>query len=135
MYAVRPILAAAVLSALLGLLLELTIPGSGHIIAIGAAVCSIATWDVPPLGLALFWYRDRAVKWRPSLVGVGHTILLVILAAGLSAIGLSLALLTFVFAQGAGWAWLAILAIAAFWISLAVLTNGGGGRSARRRST
>jgi len=96
----------------LGLIFELFVPGSGRMIDIGAVVFGLATWIVPPLLMAL-----SRNKKRSSLESVGFTIYLLVVAACLSAIGLSLALLTLVFAQDANWAWLGLLAIAAFWVS------------------
>jgi hypothetical protein len=108
---IRLILKAALLATALGLILELFVPGSGRIIAIGAAVFGVATWIVPPLLMALFGNKKRS-----SLQSVGFTIYLFVVAACLSAVGVSLALLTLIFAQEANWAWLALLAIAAFWL-------------------
>jgi hypothetical protein len=108
---VRLILKAALLATALGLMLELFVPGSRRIIAIGAAVFGVATWIVPPLLMALFGNKKRS-----SLQGVGFTIYLLVVAACLSAVGVSLALLTLIFAQEANWAWLGLLAIAAFWL-------------------
>jgi len=68
---------------------------------------------VPPLILARSWNR----KPKSSLAGVGFAIRIFVVSAILSTIGLSLALVTFVFAQGKNWAWLSLLAIAAFWLS------------------
>jgi L-asparagine transporter-like permease len=107
---VRLILKAALLATALGLILELLVPGS-RIIAIGAAVFGVATWIVPPLLMALFGNKKRS-----SLQSVGFTIYLFVVAACLSAIGVSLALLTLIFEQQANWAWLGLLAIAAFWL-------------------
>jgi hypothetical protein len=112
---VRLILGAALLVTALGLILELVVPGSGRIIDIGAVAFGLATWIVPPLLMAL-----SRKKKRSSLEGVGFTIYLLVVAACLSAIGLSLAFLTLVFAHEANWAWLGLLAIAAFWVSGAI---------------
>ena len=43
------------------------------------------------------------------------------MAASLSAMGISLGLLTLIFSQGANWAWLAIWAIGAFWLSCCLI--------------
>jgi hypothetical protein len=115
MAVVRLILGAALLVTALGLILELVVPGSGRIIDVGALVFGLATWIVPALLMAL------SRKQRSSLQSVGFTIYLLVVAAGLSAIGISLALVTLIFAQDANWAWFALLAIAAFWLSLAML--------------
>ena len=112
MAVIRLILGAALLVTALGLIFELFVPGSGRMIDIGAVVFGLATWIVPPLLMAL-----SRNKKRLSLESVGFTIYLLVVAACLSAIGLSLALLTLVFAQDANWAWLGLLAIAAFWVS------------------
>ena len=122
---VRLILAVALLVTALGLIFESFGPASGRIIDIGAAVCGLATWTVPALMLAMSWNQ----KPRSSLASVGFTIRIFVVAACLSVIGLSLALLTLVFAQGANWAWLTLLAIAAFWLSVGVLIHVGGRRS------
>jgi hypothetical protein len=121
---VRPILAAALLVTALGLIFEFAVPASGRIIDIGAVVFGLATWIVPPLLAALSWNKKRS-----SLASVGFTIYLFVVAACLSAVGLSLALLTLIFAQDANWAWPALLAIAAFWLSGGILIYVGGRRS------
>jgi hypothetical protein len=121
---VRPILAAALLATVLGLIFEFAVPASGRIIDIGAVVFGLATWIVPPLLATLSWSKKRS-----SLASVGFTIYLFVVAACLSAVGLSLALLTLIFAQDANWAWLALLAIAAFWLSGGILIYVGGRRS------
>jgi hypothetical protein len=123
----RPILAVALLVTALGLIFESIVPASARIIDIGAAVCGLATWTVPLLMLAVSWNQ----RPRSSLAGVSFAIRIFVVAACLSAIGLSLALLTLVFAQGANWAWLALLAIAAFWLSGGVLIYVAGRRSPR----
>jgi hypothetical protein len=64
-------LKAALLATALGLMLELLVPGSRRIIAIGALVFGVATWIVPPLLMALFGNRNRS-----SLQRVGFTITL-----------------------------------------------------------
>ena len=112
------------LATVLGLIFEFVVPASGRIIDIGAAVFGLATWIVPPLLAALSWNKKRS-----SLASVGFTIYLFVVAACLSAVGLSLALLTLIFAQDANWAWLALLAIAAFWLSGGILIYVGGRRS------
>ena len=124
MAVVRPIFGAALLATVLGLIFEFAVPASGRIIDIGAAVFGLATWIVPPLLAALSWNKKRS-----SLASVGFTIYLFVVAACLSAVGLSLALLTLIFAQDANWAWLALLAIAAFWLSGGILIYVGGRRS------
>jgi hypothetical protein len=86
---VRPIFGAALLATVLGLIFEFAVPASGRIIDIGAVVFGLATWIVPPLLAALSWNKKRS-----SLASVGFTIYLFVVAACLSAVGLSLALLT-----------------------------------------
>jgi hypothetical protein len=81
---VRLILKAALLATALGLMLELFVPGSRRIIAIGAPVFGVATWIVPPLLMALFGNKKRS-----SLQSVGFTIYLLVVAACLSAVGLA----------------------------------------------
>jgi hypothetical protein len=61
--------------------------------------------------------RPRNRKPRSSLAGVGIFIGIFVVAACLSAMGISLALLTLFFRQEANWAWPAIWAIGAFWLS------------------
>lgn len=58
---------------------------------------------------------------------------ILVVAACLSATGVSLALLSLVFARSANWAWPALLAIAAFWLSGGVLVYVIGRRSASAR--
>jgi hypothetical protein len=125
---VRPIFGAALLATVLGLIFEFAVPASGRIIDIGAVVFGLATWIVPPLLAALSWNKKRS-----SLASVGFTIYLFVVAACLSAVGLSLALLTLIFAQDANWAWLALLAIAAFWLSGIILISVGERRHRRAR--
>lgn len=94
----------------LGVIVELSVPASARVIDIGAAVFAAATWVIPPLRFAF-----GGNNLRGSLAKVGFHIHVLVLAACLSAVGLLLAILTLVFAQTASWAWLAILAIIAFW--------------------
>jgi hypothetical protein len=125
---VRPIFGAALLATVLGLIFEFAVPASGRIIDISAMVFGLATWIAPPLLAALSWNKKRS-----SLSSVGFTIYLFVVAACLSAVGLSLALLTLIFAQDANWAWLALLAIAAFWLSGIILVSVGERRHRRAR--
>jgi hypothetical protein len=120
----KQILAVALLLVALAVDVELLMPASGRVIDIGSAVFAVATWIVPPLRFVM-----RSRKPRPSLAAVGFTLHVFVLAAGLSAVGLLLALLTLVFAQTANWAWLAILGIAAFWVAGGVLIYVGGPRA------
>jgi hypothetical protein len=126
---VRPILAAASLVTALGLICEIFVPGSGRMIDIGAAVFGAATWVVPLLLMARYWNH----KPKSSLASVGSMIGLFVVAACLSVIAISLALLTLVFARDANWAWPTLLAIAAFWVSGVIALNIGsrGSRKAR----
>jgi hypothetical protein len=112
----RPILVVAWLVPVRGLILEFFVPASARMIDIAAAVCGFATWIVPLLLIAMTWNK----KPRSSLAVPGFVILLFAVAAFFSAMGLSLALLTFVFAQEANWAWWALLAIGSFWLLLAI---------------
>jgi hypothetical protein len=121
----RPILAGALLVTAAGLILEAILPASGRILDIGAVIFGLATWLVPLLMLALSWKQ----KPKSTLAGVGFAIRIFVVAACLSAAGVSLALLTLVFARGGSWAWPALLVIAAFWVSAAVVVSFG-----RRRS-
>jgi hypothetical protein len=114
---VRVILAVGTLTAAFGLALEILLPASGKFIAIASAISGIATLIVPPLLLALFWNK----KPKTAFGGVGYAITILVVAGSLSAMGLSLAALTFVFGQGNRLAWIALLAIAALWAAGAVL--------------
>jgi hypothetical protein len=100
------------LATALGLIFLFVVPGSGRVIDIGAVVFGVATWIVPLLLMALSGNKERT-----SLQSVGFTIYLVVMAMCMSAVGLSLALLTLIFAQQAYWAWFGLSAIAAFWVS------------------
>jgi peptidoglycan biosynthesis protein MviN/MurJ (putative lipid II flippase) len=120
----------------LSLMLELFLPSSGRILAIGAAVCALATWAVPAIGLVRARRQARPVRGPPSLARVGLAISVYFLCACLSAIAAWLALLSLAFARGAPWACLALLAIAAFWGLGAILFAVVGTRSrlARKRA-
>jgi hypothetical protein len=117
----KQILAAALLATVLSLIFESVIPASATVIAIVAAICGLATWIVPLLSLAVYSYRDRAGPRPTSLASVGRGIFVVIAAAFFSVIGLPLALVTIALAPDPYWAWLALLAIAAFWVLGGVL--------------
>jgi hypothetical protein len=117
----KPIYAIALLLVALSLMFELLVPAGDHVIAVAAELSGLATWIVPALLLALSWNQ----KPRTSLAGVGFAISLFVVAASFSAISLWLALLTFVFAQDASRAWLALLIIAVFWVSIAALLVAG----------
>jgi hypothetical protein len=68
------------------------------------------------------------------LGSVGVTISIFAVSACLSVAGILLALLTLFFARGGDWAWLALLAIAAFWAScVALLAIGSRGAQTGRR--
>jgi hypothetical protein len=120
---VRLILAAASLATVLGLICVAFVPASGRIIDIAAAIFALATWVVPPL-LAV---KSRNKK-RSSLASVGFVIGLFVVAACLSVMGVSLALLTLFFTKDANWAWPALLTIAAFWVSAISLSYFGSRR-------
>ena len=127
----KPIYVVALLLIALSLILEFFAPAGDDIIAIGAEVSGLATWIVPALLLALSWNQ----KPRTSLAGVGFAISLFVVAASFSAISLWLALLTLVFAQDESRAWLALLTIAVFWVSLAAsLVAGDHWRRHKQRS-
>jgi hypothetical protein len=81
---------------------------------------------VPLINLAI----PRKQKPASSLATVGRTIGIFVIAACLSTTGLSLALVSFVFARG-GWAWFAVLAIAAFWLAGGLSIHVAGRRSRR----
>jgi hypothetical protein len=123
---VRLILALALLVTALGLIFGFAIPASGRIMEIGAALFALLTWTVPLIILAI----PRKRKPASSLAAVGRTIGIFVIAAGLSTTGLSLALVSFVFARG-GWAWFAVLAIAAFWLAGGLSIHVAGRRSRR----
>jgi hypothetical protein len=123
---VRLILALALLVTALGLIFGFAVPASGGIMEIGAALLALLTWTVPLIILAI----PRKRKPASSLAAVGRTIGIFVIAACLSTTGLSLALVSFVFARG-GWAWFAVLAIAAFWLAGGLLIHVAGRRSRR----
>jgi hypothetical protein len=135
----RQILVSALTVIALALIVELIIPASAPIIAVGAAVCGIATWIVPPVvWLALSWRQSRSWRRLPparrsprSLVAVGLIIFVFIVAVYLSAVGMSLAVIALVFARGKSWAWLALAEIAAYWVSVGVFLRR---RRAHRRA-
>jgi hypothetical protein len=124
---VRLILRIALATSAIGLILELALPASSRFIDAAAALCALANWVVPLLMLARFAYRPP----RTSLGSVGVTISIFAVSACLSVAGLSLALLTLLFARGGDWAWLALLTIAAFWAACVALLAVGS-RGARR---
>jgi hypothetical protein len=127
---VRLILRIALVTSVIGLILELALPASSRFIDAAAALCALANWIVPLLMLARFAYRPP----RTSLGSVGVTISIFAVSACLSVAGLSLALLTMLFARGGDWAWLALLAIAAFWVAcVALLAIGSRGAQTGRR--
>jgi hypothetical protein len=124
---VRLILRVALMTSVIGLILELALPASSRFIDAAAALCALANWIVPLLMLARFAYRPP----RTSLGNVGVTISIFAVSACLSVAGILLALLTLFFARGGNWAWLALLAIAAFWVACVALLAVGS-RGARR---
>jgi hypothetical protein len=115
---IKPIAMTALIVTMIGLICEIFLPASGRTIDIGAGILAIATWIVPPLLMA----RPRNRKSRSSLAGVGIFVGIFVVAACLSAIGISLALLTLFFRPEANWAWPAIWAIGAFWLFGCILS-------------
>jgi hypothetical protein len=95
----------------------LLLPGGDRIVAVAALTFGIATWVAPLLVLAISWNE----KPRTSLAGVGFSIRLFVVAACFSAGGVSLALLTLVFAQDRTYAWLALLLVGGFWLWVSVM--------------
>jgi hypothetical protein len=120
---VRLIFEAASLATMLGLICVAFAPASGHIIDIAAAIFALATWIVPPFLAARSWNKKRM-----SLESVGFFIGLFVVAACLTVMGISLALLNLIFAQDSNWAWPALMAIAAFWVLGVIALNVGGRR-------
>jgi len=120
---------AALIVTILGLICEIFVPASGRTIDIGAGVLGAATWIIPLLLFAIF----ANGKPRSSLASVGAFIGMFMVAASLSAMGISLAILTLIFSRDANWAWPAIWAIGAFWLSCGMLNYVGsrGSRKAR----
>jgi hypothetical protein len=127
---VRLILAVALPVTALGLMIGFAVPASVRIMEVAAALFALATWIAPPIILVM----PRSRKPASSLASVGRTIGVFVIAACLSTTGLSLALVSFVFARG-GWAWFAVLAIAAFWLSGALWIRVAGRRSRRTSSS
>jgi hypothetical protein len=111
------ILTIALAAGVLGLILELTLPASSRLIDAAAALCAFANWIVPLLMAA----RSACRPPRTSLGSVGITISIFAMAACFSVAGVSFALMTLSFGGGGDRAWLALLAIAAFWLSCVVL--------------
>jgi hypothetical protein len=99
MAAVRLILAAASLVTVLGLICVIFVPASGRIIDVASAILALATWVVPTLLAAKSWNKQRT-----SLQSAGFVIGLFVVAACLSVMGISLAVISLFFAQDAKWA-------------------------------
>ena len=80
-------------------------------------------WSAALLALVVL---TSLVYWAATSLGtVGFTISIFAVAACLSVAGFSFALLTLFFAGGGDWAWLALMAIAAFWVlCVAVMATG-----------
>jgi hypothetical protein len=114
---IKPIAMAALLATALGLICEVFVPASARMIDIGAGVLGAATWIVPLLLFAI----SANKKPRSSLASVGRFLGIFWVAASLSVMGISLALLTLIFSRQANWAWPALSAIAAFWLSCCML--------------
>ena len=110
---VRAVFLVGLLAAAVGLAAEIFLPVSGAFIAIAAAIAGLAALIVPPLLLALYWNK----KPETPFGGVGYAITMLLVAGSLSAIGVSLALVTFVFRSGAGLAWIGLSAIVVLWLS------------------
>ncbi|HLL27636.1 MAG TPA: hypothetical protein VKT73_08295 [Xanthobacteraceae bacterium] len=111
----KRIFAAVLLVAAVSVILEWTVPASGPIIAIAAALGGFATWAAPMLAMTVHWYRDRTGPKPVSLQIVGRNIFIVLLAAFFSVFGLPLAIISLIFGQGTRWAWFGLLAIVALW--------------------
>ena len=127
---VRLILRVALVTSAIGLILELTLPAFSRFIDAAAALCALANWIAPLLMLAWFAYRPP----RTSLGSVGYTLSIFAVAACLTVAGFSFALLTLFFAGGGDWAWLALMAIAAFWVlCVAVMATGSRSEQTKRR--
>jgi hypothetical protein len=122
---VRPILAVTLFVTVLGLIGVVFVPTSGRMVDISAIFLGLATWLAPLLLIARSWNK----KPKSSLYGVGLVIGIFAVTACLSAMGISLALLTLFLVQDARWAWPALLTIAAFWLLVGVLIGVGGLRS------
>jgi hypothetical protein len=120
---VKPIALAALTVTMLGLICEIFVPGSGRAIDIGAGVLGVATWIVPLFQFAISANRKKP---RSSLASVGAFIWIFVVAASLSVMGISLALLTLIFLREPNWAWSAIWAIGTFWLSGCTLLYVGG---------
>jgi hypothetical protein len=119
------------LAAILGAIAEWINPTSDLIIIAGAIFCAIATWATPPLGFALHAWQDRGrSNPPPSLVGVGRAIGIAVHAAFFSLVGSALGLVSTMFGPGSRWAWLTLLAIAAFWVLGALWIGVGSARRA-----
>lgn len=123
MQIVRAPLVVALLASAFGLLFAFT--ASSRIVDVGAALFALATWIVPPLLLA--GPRDRQPKG--SLAKVGRVIGALSIAACLSVAGLTLAIVSLMFAQGGTWDWSALAAIAAFCLALVLFIAVGSRRS------
>jgi hypothetical protein len=113
---VRAIILVGLLAAGLGLAAEVLLPASGRFIAIAAAIAGIAAVIAPPLLVALYGNK----KPKTPFGGASYAITILFVAGSLSAIGLSLALVSFVFGSGAIFAWIALSAVALLWLSGAV---------------
>jgi MFS family permease len=116
----KPVLAAAALAIVLGLLVGAMVPTGGDIVSDAAALCGLATWILPLIGVALWSYARHKPRGRSSLVAVGYSILIIVLAAMPTVAGVLLAVIAFVFARQTSWAWSGLAAIAAFWMVVAI---------------
>jgi len=95
----KPVLAAAALAIVLGLLVGAMVPTGGDIVADATALCGLATWILPLIGVALWSYARHKPRGRSSLVAVGYSILIIVLAAMPTVAGVLLAVIAFVFAR------------------------------------
>ena len=114
---VRAIVAVGLLAAALGLAAEILFSASGRFISIAAAISGVMALIVPPVLIALYGNK----KPKTPFGGVGYLITILIVAGSLSAVGVSLAVVTLVFGSGASLAWIALAAIAVLWLSVAIL--------------
>jgi hypothetical protein len=114
---VRVIVAVGLLAAALGAAAEILLPAYGRFIAIAAAISGIMALIVPPFLVALYGNK----RPKTPLGGVNYLIRILIIAGSLSAVGVSLAVVTLVFGSGGSPARIALAAIAVLWLSVAIL--------------
>jgi hypothetical protein len=133
MRGLKPFVIFPILVVALALVLAIAVPGADRIVDIGAAVFAALTWIIPPLSFALSWYREP----RTSLGKAGAAIGMIVYTVCASATGLLLSLTALLVAADTHWAWLALLAILVFWLSVAVAMGvyGRRQRAARQRDS